>query len=501
MHMFSREKNFFGGHGIVGAQVPIGTGLGLRASLSRQRPDLRHLHGRRRDESGPGQRELQHGGAVEAAGALRHREQQIRHGYVGGARLGRRSDLFGRGAPFGIPGQPGRRHECARGACRRRRRRSNTSARARALTSSRCRPIAIAAIRCPTRRSIAARTRSIGCARSMIRSTRSKNRLLEAGDRRRGEAQSDRQGDQGHRHCRRRVRAGHCPSPIRANSGPTFTLRRDPMPIEVLMPALSPTMTEGKIAKWHKQPGDKVKAGDILAEIETDKATMEMEAVDEGTLRQDHRSRRHRERRRQRADRGDRRRGRECRCRGESHARRESGSAGAQAAPAPEAKAPRATGGACRRRARAAESRDRRRAGMDRPHRQSHRARSLARRDRRRDAARRTVFLMGEEVAEYQGAYKVSQNLLQEFGPRRVIDTPISEHGFCRYWRRRGDGGLAPDRRIHDLELRHAGDGSAHQLGRQDALHVGRADELPDRLPRPERRRRARRRAAQPGLC
>src|SRR5579862_9409385 len=56
------------------------------------------------------------------------------------------------------------------------------------------------------------------------------------------------------------------------------------MPIEVLMPALSPTMTEGKIARWLKQPGDKVKAGDVLAEIETDKATMEMEAVDEGTL-------------------------------------------------------------------------------------------------------------------------------------------------------------------------------------------------------------------------
>src|ERR1700688_1409204 len=56
------------------------------------------------------------------------------------------------------------------------------------------------------------------------------------------------------------------------------------MPTEVLMPALSPTMTEGKIAKWHKKPGDAVKAGDILAEIETDKATMEVEAVDEGTL-------------------------------------------------------------------------------------------------------------------------------------------------------------------------------------------------------------------------
>jgi pyruvate/2-oxoglutarate dehydrogenase complex dihydrolipoamide acyltransferase (E2) component len=56
------------------------------------------------------------------------------------------------------------------------------------------------------------------------------------------------------------------------------------MPIEVLMPALSPTMTEGNLAKWHKKEGDTVKAGDILAEIETDKATMEMEAVDEGTL-------------------------------------------------------------------------------------------------------------------------------------------------------------------------------------------------------------------------
>src|SRR5271170_3679139 len=81
-----------------------------------------------------------------------------------------------------------------------------------------------------------------------------------------------------------------------ARSGPTSTPKPDngqpsappcrerPMPTEVLMPALSPTMTEGKIARWLKQPGDKVKAGDVLAEIETDKATMEMEAVDEGTL-------------------------------------------------------------------------------------------------------------------------------------------------------------------------------------------------------------------------
>ena len=75
------------------------------------------------------------------------------------------------------------------------------------------------------------------------------------------------------------------------------------MPIEVLMPALSPTMTEGKLAKWLKKPGDTVKAGDVLAEIETDKATMEVEAVDEGTLGRDPRARGHRGRRRQHADR------------------------------------------------------------------------------------------------------------------------------------------------------------------------------------------------------
>src|SRR5271154_3816213 len=73
-------------------------------------------------------------------------------------------------------------------------------------------------------------------------------------------------------------------SPPRPNFGPIFSWRRTNMATEVLMPALSPTMTEGKLAKWLKQPGDEVKSGDVIAEIETDKATMEVEAVDEGKL-------------------------------------------------------------------------------------------------------------------------------------------------------------------------------------------------------------------------
>src|SRR5260370_40074949 len=76
------------------------------------------------------------------------------------------------------------------------------------------------------------------------------------------------------------------PSPIRRNCGPTSWSRRELMSIPVLMPALSPTMTEGKLAKWHVKVGDVVKAGQVLCEIETDKATMEVEGVDEGTVAQ-----------------------------------------------------------------------------------------------------------------------------------------------------------------------------------------------------------------------
>ena len=83
---------------------------------------------------------------------------------------------------------------------------------------------------------------------------------------------------------------------------------------------------------------------------------------------------------------------------------------------------------------------------------------------------------MGEEVAEYQGAYKVTQGLLQEFGAMRVIDTPITEHGFAGLGIGAALAGPQADRRVHDVQLRHAGDGSSHQFGGEDALHVGRPD-------------------------
>src|SRR5579862_5112414 len=200
------------------------------------------------------------------------------------------------------------------------------------------------------------------------------------------------------------------------------------MPIEVLMPALSPTMTEGKIAKWHKQPGDKVKAGDILAEIETDKATMEMEAVDEGTF------------------------AKIIVPEGTEHVavnlpiaviagEDEDVDAAAKAAPAaPQAKpAPAATAepiakplpqaapapAAPAQRPAAAES-EYTGATVTQTVREA--LRDAMAEEMRRDG---DVLLLGEEVAEYQGAYKVSQGLLQEFGARRVIDTPITEQGFA----------------------------------------------------------------------
>jgi pyruvate dehydrogenase E1 component beta subunit len=219
------------------------------------------------------------------------------------------------------------------------------------------------------------------------------------------------------------------------------------MPIQVLMPALSPTMEKGNLAKWIKGEGDKVKAGDVIAEIETDKATMEVEAVDEGTL------------------------GKilvpegtadvavntpiaMILAEGEDASALKDGGAPAQAQkaaesappaeaqpkPAPQtARAP-ATPAAAPAPPAAAEP--------DIPEgtemvtmtvREA--LRDAMAEEMRRDEA---VFVIGEEVAEYQGAYKVTQGLLQEFGERRVIDTPITEHGFAGLGVGAGLAGLKP---------------------------------------------------------
>ncbi len=211
------------------------------------------------------------------------------------------------------------------------------------------------------------------------------------------------------------------------------------MPIPVLMPALSPTMTEGKLAKWHVKVGDVVKAGQVICEIETDKATMEVEAVDEGTVAQILIEE-----------------GVEgvkvnapilvLAAEGESvaDAAKAAPVAAAPAAEAPKAEAPKAEAPAAAKAAApvaAAPAAEPEWTGKT-----THMTVREALRDAMAEEMRRdgSVFLMGEEVAQYQGAYKVSQGLLEEFGAKRVIDTPITEHGFAGLGVGAAFGGLKP---------------------------------------------------------
>jgi pyruvate dehydrogenase E1 component beta subunit len=193
------------------------------------------------------------------------------------------------------------------------------------------------------------------------------------------------------------------------------------MPTPILMPALSPTMTEGNLARWLKKVGDRVKPGEPIAEIETDKATMEVEAVEEGVLAEILVAE---------GTEGVKVNTPIALLRGEEEA---------EPAPAPAAPAPAAAAAAAVRPAGAAAPAAPQvlrpvAAGPEIP--AGVPTRKLTVREALRDAMaeemRRDpdVFLMGEEVALYQGAYKVSQGLLDEFGPERVIDTPITEYGF-----------------------------------------------------------------------
>jgi len=208
------------------------------------------------------------------------------------------------------------------------------------------------------------------------------------------------------------------------------------MPIQVCMPALSPTMEKGNLAKWLKKEGEAIKSGDVIAEIETDKATMEVEATDEGTL------------------------GKILVPEGTADVAVNTPIAtiladGESASDLGKAQATKATPTAPAIVEEVAESRSP--VGEGKPMIQAPQAPAAPRvpaepdpevpegtemvtmtirealRDAMAEEMRRDpdVFLMGEEVAEYQGAYKVSQGLLQEFGAGRVIDTPITEHGFA----------------------------------------------------------------------
>jgi len=215
------------------------------------------------------------------------------------------------------------------------------------------------------------------------------------------------------------------------------------MPIELKMPALSPTMEEGTLAKWLVKEGDSVKSGDILAEIETDKATMEFEAVDEGVI------------------------SRILVPEGTDEVKVGTvialiggeGEAAAEA-PAPPAEAPAEAQKAEESEAPAPKKAESGTAQLVKPAARADVAdpdvpagtemvkttvrealRDAMAEEMRKDER---VFVMGEEVAEYQGAYKVTQGLLDEFGAKRVIDTPITEYGFAGVGTGAAMGGLKP---------------------------------------------------------
>jgi len=212
------------------------------------------------------------------------------------------------------------------------------------------------------------------------------------------------------------------------------------MATEILMPALSPTMEEGTLAKWLVKEGDEVSSGDILAEIETDKATMEFEAVDEGTigkilieegtegvkvntaiavLLEEGES----------ADDIDSAKSAPAQAKSDDSDAKSSDDSD-RATPAEGKKQPQPD------------------TSPDWPDGTPMKQQTVreALRDAMAEEMRRDgdVFLMGEEVAEYQGAYKISQGLLDEFGAKRVIDTPITEHGFAGIGVGAAFGGLRP---------------------------------------------------------
>ena len=203
------------------------------------------------------------------------------------------------------------------------------------------------------------------------------------------------------------------------------------MAIELKMPALSPTMEDGTLAKWLKQEGDSIEPGDIIAEIETDKATMEFEAIDEGVISKILVAE-----------------GTENVAVGtviaELEGESEEASASTAAPAATPEPAPEPTSAPAARAKPVAEPKS----DPSIPEDTSFTSVSVreALRDGMAEEMRRDerVFVMGEEVAEYQGAYKVTQGLLDEFGPKRVIDTPITEYGFAGIGTGAAMGGLRP---------------------------------------------------------
>ncbi len=479
MHMFSTEKRFYGGHGIVGAQVPLGTGIAFAHKYNEDGGVCLTYFGDGAVNQGQVDESFNMAELWDLPVVYIIENNKYGMG-TSVERASARPDLHNRGVAYGIPGEQvdgmdvlAVREAGAQGG-------RASSAAATGPISWRWRPTATAATRCPTRPSTAPRKRSRRSAPRRTRSSTCKRPAARQRRHRRRGAEGHRQGDPRHRQRRRRIRPEQPePDPSELYTDICRTgLRRTDMPIEILMPALSPTMDEGTLAKWLKAEGDTVAPGDVIAEIETDKATMEVEAVDEGTL------------------------GKILIAEGtegvkvntpigvlledgedsadlSSYAAKGGGDAAPKAeakAEAPPTEAPKPPTKESAPAKAPAKRRPGARARLSGRDRDDDGPRGAARRHGRGDAPRRTGLPDG------RGGRRIPGRLQGQPGPARRVRAqagdrhPDHRARLHRPRRRRGLRRAAADRRVHDLQLRHAGDRPDHQLGGQDPLHVGRPD-------------------------
>ncbi len=434
MHMFSREKNFYGGHGIVGAQVPIGTGLAFAHKYHGNKNVSLTYFG----DGSANQGQVYEAMNMAALWKLPVIYVIENNRYGMGTSVERSTavtELYKHGEAFGIPGEAidGMDVLAVRAAGERAvdHAKSGKGPYILEMQTYRYRGHSMSDPAKYRSKEEVDKYRNERDPIDHLRTRLIDQKLLDDGQIKAIDAEIRKVVNDAAEFRAAQPRAGPVGALDRRAGGSLIE-----MSTNVLMPALSPTMTEGKLAKWHVKVGDDVKSGQVICEIETDKATMEVEAVDEGKVAKILVAE-----------------GTEgvavntpiCILAEEGETVSD---APPTAAPAPKvAEAPVAAKPSEEKKA--APPAPSSPASAPEPE-YSGKTVKVTVREALRDAMAEemrkdgNVFLMGEEVAQYQGAYKVSQGLLEEFGEKRVIDTPITEHGFAGLGVGAAFGGLRP---------------------------------------------------------